>query len=216
MKRIIKSLVVVFAVAAIAGGATYAYFNDSKTISNNTFSAGTLSIELDANGIVNNNSTTPTLPVSLTNLYPGYNSADTGNYYYPAVANTGSLDFNWKFGLIQTSNVPGPNHGNLNDVLQVKIEESLENGGPWAYPAGGSFNCQNSVIWSPITYPNTTNVVVYDGNVSAYSGAVDMGTLAPGKGRCYRMSFSLDSSVGNPYQGSSAEYTIGVDAESIH
>ncbi|NTW89293.1 MAG: hypothetical protein HGB37_00030 [Candidatus Moranbacteria bacterium] len=47
MMKILKSVSMIAAVAAIAGGATYAYFSDKATVTNNTFSAGTLDIRVD-------------------------------------------------------------------------------------------------------------------------------------------------------------------------
>lgn len=47
MKNIIKSLVIVFAVAAVAGVATYSYFSDTETSVGNTISAGTLNLTVD-------------------------------------------------------------------------------------------------------------------------------------------------------------------------
>jgi predicted ribosomally synthesized peptide with SipW-like signal peptide len=47
MKNIIKSLLIIVAIAAVAGGATYAYFSDTATVSGNTFSTGTLNIRVD-------------------------------------------------------------------------------------------------------------------------------------------------------------------------
>src|SRR5665648_12594 len=44
MKNIIKSLLVVVAVAAVAGGATYAYFSSDVTVTGNTIATGTLKI----------------------------------------------------------------------------------------------------------------------------------------------------------------------------
>jgi len=46
MKNILKSLVIVVAVAAVAGGATWAYFTDQAKNTNNTFAAGTLDISV--------------------------------------------------------------------------------------------------------------------------------------------------------------------------
>ena len=206
MKSIIKSLVIVVAVAAVAGGATWAYFTSQASVTNNTFAAGTLKIVLDQNGIVNNTST-PTLPVSLNNLYPGYDGFAKGDFYYPAVANDGSLEFRWKFGLHQTAQTGA----NLDNVLNVRIDESLENAGPWAYPAGGTFNCQNAVIWNG-SYPHTTVVKKFEGNIADYSNVIPMGNLSSQTGRCYRISFSLPTSVNNTYQGAGATYTIGVQA----
>jgi predicted ribosomally synthesized peptide with SipW-like signal peptide len=65
MKNIVRSLLVVVAVAAIAGGATYSYFSDTETSAGNTFTAGTL--DLKVNGIDD------PLPIVLNseNMQPG-------------------------------------------------------------------------------------------------------------------------------------------------
>jgi predicted ribosomally synthesized peptide with SipW-like signal peptide len=47
MKSIIKSLLIIVAVTAVAGGATYAYFFDEETSTGNTFTAGTLDLKVD-------------------------------------------------------------------------------------------------------------------------------------------------------------------------
>lgn len=62
MKNIIKSLLVVVAVATIAGTATYSYFSDTETSAGNTFSAGTLDLEIQQSA---------TVPLNLTNMKPG-------------------------------------------------------------------------------------------------------------------------------------------------
>ncbi|HMB65929.1 MAG TPA: TasA family protein, partial [Patescibacteria group bacterium] len=49
MKKILLSLSVIVAVAAVAVGATTAYFSDQAVSEGNTFSAGTLDLEIDEN-----------------------------------------------------------------------------------------------------------------------------------------------------------------------
>jgi len=53
MKRIILSLVTIVTVAAIATGATVAYFSDTETSNSNTFAAGTLDLDVNGNNGVN-------------------------------------------------------------------------------------------------------------------------------------------------------------------
>jgi len=48
MKNIVKSLLIVVAVAAIAGGATWAYWTGSATLTGSTFSAGSLDLKIDS------------------------------------------------------------------------------------------------------------------------------------------------------------------------
>jgi predicted ribosomally synthesized peptide with SipW-like signal peptide len=84
MKSIIKSLLIVVAVAAIAGGATYAAWNSVKSSNENEFVAGTLNLQLSKNGY------TDTAVDSLfneTNLAPGAETAPKTLYF----KNTGSV-----------------------------------------------------------------------------------------------------------------------------
>lgn len=63
MLKIFKSLFVVTAIAVVAGTATWSHFTHTKTINNNTFSAGTVKISLEnPNGA---------LPFDIDNLAPG-------------------------------------------------------------------------------------------------------------------------------------------------
>jgi len=77
--KIILSLVVIFAVSAIAVGGTVAYFSDTETSTGNTFTAGSLDLVL-APG-------TP-LPFSVSNLVPG----QTGTGKVTLTNATGSID----------------------------------------------------------------------------------------------------------------------------
>ncbi|MFA6284910.1 MAG: TasA family protein [Parcubacteria group bacterium] len=124
MKNIIKSLVIVFAVAAIAGGATYAYFNDSKTISNNTFSAGTLTLDVTSGG---------SIPFSFTNMKPG----DTGDQTF-TIANSGTINGALSLTAFNVTNTGGKDSvGNLGDAVLVSFLDS-----------------SNNVIVSPMTLNN--------------------------------------------------------------
>lgn len=62
MLKIAKSLLLVFAVAAVATISTRAYFSDTKTIADNQFTTGTVNLTLD--GLVNK-------PIQALNMAPG-------------------------------------------------------------------------------------------------------------------------------------------------
>lgn len=76
---IFRSLFVIAAVAAIAGGATFAYYSDTATMSGNTFSAGTMDLRIDKdpsskNQVWSNGFTVPysyLQQLGLTNVAPG-------------------------------------------------------------------------------------------------------------------------------------------------
>ena len=81
MNKIILSLVTIFAVAAIATGATVAYFSDTETSNSNTFAAGTLDLKVDDQDDDN------IVSVTLNNLKPG----DTAQYQW-SWKNAGTID----------------------------------------------------------------------------------------------------------------------------
>jgi predicted ribosomally synthesized peptide with SipW-like signal peptide len=80
MKNIIKSLLIIVAVAAVAGGVTYSYFFDEETSTGNTFTAGTLDLELT-------NGETSNAPFVIGNVVPGWEKVITYT-----VKNAGSVD----------------------------------------------------------------------------------------------------------------------------
>src|SRR3989339_1504122 len=83
MKKIIISLAIVLAVGAIVTAATTAYFSDTETSTGNTFTAGTLTLD-----VLNQNETTP-LNVAVTNWAPGDEALVNFD-----VLNSGSLPMN--------------------------------------------------------------------------------------------------------------------------
>ncbi|HAV11559.1 MAG TPA: hypothetical protein DCX32_03370 [Candidatus Moranbacteria bacterium] len=67
MKNILKSFSIIVAIAAVAGGITYAIFSDTDTITGNT--VGTATVELDAKGEAASGIVSK--PIVATNLVPG-------------------------------------------------------------------------------------------------------------------------------------------------
>jgi spore coat-associated protein N len=112
MSIILRSAFVIAVVAAVAGGATYAWFTSQANMNNNTFSAGTLSISLsNPNG---------SLPFTITNWAPGKTTELRLD-----VKNTGTLDAK------VTGTVSGTWDGGLGDhYVSVKSIEYW-NGTAW-------------------------------------------------------------------------------------
>ncbi len=127
MLRIIKSLVVIAAASALAVGATSAYFSDQVTSTGNTFTAGTLTLNVDGQH-------SNVVKFNVSNLRPG--SQPKGTY---TVANVGTIN-----GYLDIENVtvtsqengcndaetlagdtscgdPGVGEGELQDVLNVRL-----------------------------------------------------------------------------------------------
>ncbi|MDR3559575.1 MAG: TasA family protein [Candidatus Pacebacteria bacterium] len=128
MKTIIKSLVLVMAVAAVAGGATYAYFSASATSTGNTFSTGTLKISIDGNDCTHHNpgffggvmynhdwdDCHGSAKIDVNNAQPG--NCETGKI---TVKNTGSLTAR------DLTIAPSKDNGALCDALNITTDNSL-------------------------------------------------------------------------------------------
>jgi len=123
MKNILKSLAVIVAVAGVAGGITYAYFSDTETSNANTFSAGTLDLNLDGGN-------TNVVKFNVSNMKPG--DQPTAGY---KVKNVGTVN-----GFLDLENVsvadqenvctepeveagdtPSSSQGELSSVVNVRL-----------------------------------------------------------------------------------------------
>lgn len=129
MTNILKSLFVVVAVAAVAGGATWAYFSDTETSNDNTFAAGSLDLKLDG-GDVN------VVKFTVNNMVPG--NQPKGTY---RVENAGSVNGYLDLESVSVTNKenscvdpestagdttcdnPGDGQGELQDVVNVRLFE---------------------------------------------------------------------------------------------
>lgn len=81
--KIFKSLSLIAAAVALIVGATYAYFSDSVTSSENTFSSGTLSI--------NDSKLTDAVELEIENMAPG----DVSDEYSVVIENNGTINLAW-------------------------------------------------------------------------------------------------------------------------
>ncbi|MGI6331859.1 MAG: TasA family protein [Zhaonellaceae bacterium] len=97
----------IFLVAALVGGATFAYFSDEATVANNTFAAGTLELKVDGEDYVEG--------ISLGNMAPG----DTSPYYTWVITNTGSLPGKLSISFSDIKNIAGP----INNPKEAALRE---------------------------------------------------------------------------------------------
>ena len=115
MKRIALSLMTIATVAIMATGATSAYFTDSKVVSWNTFTTGTVKI-----------GSTYQMPITVAGLYPG--AVKTSDIF--AVNYDGTIKGDLYYGF---KNVPG--YANLEPVVDFRIERVNADGShvEWVY-----------------------------------------------------------------------------------
>ncbi len=108
--KILKSLVIVFAMAALVGGLTGAYFSDQKKIEGNTVAAGTLYLEVGHGELK---------PWTISNFAPGY----TTEWEQASTTNTGSISGNLA---IYTQKTDGDDA--LYDALNIEVREGSSEG----------------------------------------------------------------------------------------
>lgn len=186
-RKIAISAISILASLALMGGATFAYFTDTKTSSDNTFASGTLDID-----IVQTGGTSGFIPFNVTGMQPGDMVAKCAG-----VSNIGTLDFRWHFSLTQISPTVTPN---LNDVLTATIQGWSGASAPTE--ADCAAESQNA-SW---------NTALYTGPISAATNPDRMGTLGHGQTAYYRVTVELPTSVTDAYQSGSAGYQFKVDA----
>jgi len=191
--KILKSLVIVVAMAAIAAGATGALFSDQESIAGNTFATGTLNLTLNHSA---------GKPFNVTAAYPGYQTnwayMDIFNGPYPPVA--GQLPFESYVWLSQSGGSAA-----LYNALEIDL-----------YDSGWDSNCGNGddvLIYSGLLtgitgQGNSTQTSDNDPN----SGGPGNDNVMPGNSDRVCQRLRLPSTAGNELQGLSTTFTEVVDA----
>lgn len=102
-KKILISLSVIAAVAAIAIGGTVAFFSDTETSTGNTFTAGELDLLVDIDGVIYNPLNRPIFTV--TDMKPGDDGEETISLHVDNDA-CGFVKFDLKSDLDNSCNEP--------------------------------------------------------------------------------------------------------------
>lgn len=199
MKTIIKSLLVVVAVAAVAGGATYAYFSDSVTVSGNTISAGTLDLRVDSNPLDTAYTWSNDFPSPLpafSNLKPG----DNLGHQIIDIKNMGNITGDASIRLQRTSSPDNELPANIN----VAISFDGDHDGTFGEEAGDksySFTLADF-------YANPNQLTL--GRITGTSDD-SVGNIASVK-----IEWSVPASAGNDIQGDSTTMNAIFGLEQIH
>lgn len=201
MKNIFKSLLVVVAVAAVAGGATYSYFSDTATISGNTFTAGTMDLKIDQNVVGTNYDWVDDFNVSTDNVANlGFRTANgwTGENY------GGFTDFLAQSGMQNLF----PGMPEREQIIDIKNVGSIAN--PMA-----TIDLNRTSGWSDLA--GVLNFKVYfkgdhddanwgdaklNGTVNDYNKAFDLGTITDEDGiASVKIVWTVPETAGNSIQG---------------
>jgi predicted ribosomally synthesized peptide with SipW-like signal peptide len=194
MKKILVSLMTIALVSALIGGGIYAYFSDVETSTGNTFTAGTLDLQVDSE-----NPWTSTA-VTVSDMEPGVAAADVDL----TCENVGTLTGDLYMKITSVTDT-----GNT-----INEPECAAEGGTWTSPSGPctgntpvddistqiTLNCE--VDATPVTgldnvllsaVPGTWTLIKDD--LSATSITLSIGG-------------TLDANAGNEYQGDRSTFTI--------
>jgi predicted ribosomally synthesized peptide with SipW-like signal peptide len=191
MKSIIKSLLVITAVAAVAGGATYAYFSSQATVLGSTFSAGTMDIKVDANPNPDfqqwESSFTVPSDYFVKNLYPGYPAKGEHNWQVLDIKNDSTVDGNATIKFDVTSWSTSAMGDDLNFTVYYDGENNGFGDNPTAIASGS----------------------LAEWNHNVYS----LGVLSANKIASVKIVWSVPASAGNEIQGASVilDTTFGLD-----
>jgi predicted ribosomally synthesized peptide with SipW-like signal peptide len=207
MKSIIKSLLIVVAVAAVAGGATWSYFNDTATINNETFSAGTvtLNINTDDTYYTNGGTVRTTVQDHFENLKPG----DTMRQWV-TLHNAGSLDI----GSLTIQATPVNDPAGLLSQIKVSVI-GYDNNPPFANNA--YFTPGWGTGGSPInSWLTAAPQDILSSAAVQWSPGPVPGKITPTQDDLIVLDFVVPTTMGNAYQGASANFDLVFTAEQVH
>ena len=207
-KKILVSLIVIGVVAAIAIGGTSAYFSDTEKSENNTFTAGTMDLNIDG-------ANTAVQTMNLSNKAPG----DSGNER-SLLKNVGSLDGELDIAMGTVTNYPctdatygkndgteyctadaGALGGNAQMALYIDVDES------------GDWSTNDIGLKSDTTkYINTGSVALDYDTINNYSGTVWNnvydGLMAAGDQDGFVIDWKVPTSATNDIQGDALKFDV--------
>jgi spore coat-associated protein N len=195
MKNITKSLLMITAVAALAIGGTVAYFSDTETSTGNTFTTGTVDIN------VNGSSWSQQSPYAIKDMKPGYT-----DYINFKINNTGTNPANvWKkLSSMVTTKIISGTAVDLKD--QIVYDLSVKVYGPSTDP---------NPIWFQTIYTAADLKTLADVYGSTDGHGVLLGMIPAGGHMDVVQSYHMKEAAGNEYQGETMTFNMDLYAEQL-
>lgn len=205
MKRIFLGLFTIGVTAAIAVGVTRAYFTDTQTNTGNTFTAGTLVVNLDGEDSDGEPVNSPFFDVS--DMVPGGATSSA----YLEVRNDGSMDMLFRSYALR-DNDPNIDSEQMSDQLNVKV--TLNPSGYDAPEGYTAYGPADSLItdpegdgWIPLSS------LIGEGNaLNNVDAAFDDVPLQPGFVAIYRIEVRLPFDTPDEWQNRNFTGDLVVDA----
>lgn len=202
MNKILISLSIIGAVAAVAVGGTMAYFSDAETSTGNTFTAGTLDIAVNGD-----NPWEEASPYVFSNLQP-----DDNKDINVTLSNVGTVDAVVWGKVKVTAEI---------DNLQSEPECSAE-GGTWSETSCSGQTAAKNDLSTQLVYSmkiGGNDNIKKDWNlrVSDVNDLwIPIGKLAAGATLAVDQNYYFDQTAGNEYQGDEMQVDIIFYAEQIN
>lgn len=197
MKRILISLMTIAVVGALIGGGIYAYFSDTESSTGNTFTAGTLDLQVDSE-----NPWTST-GVTVSNMEPGVAATDvdlicenvgtlTGDLYMRITSVTDS-------GGTETYACGAPISGNVSSEPECAAEIAITNRVD-DISTQITLNCE--VDGSPVAGLDGVLLSAVPATWTLIQDDMSAGSITLSIGG------TLDANAANEYQGDESTFTI--------
>ena len=191
MSKITLSLIMIAAVGAIVVGAIGAYFSDTEISTGNTFTAGTLDLNLEGDNI-------DVLMFNVSSLAPGSSGDEEVN-----LENVGNLDGFLDISFLNLVNDDVSCNDPESDVDETcgtgQVGELADNLDVLAYLDENDNNVYNA----------GTDVLIYDNKaVDIVGEQLSDQALNSGSTKIFRLEWSVDSSVGNIIQSDNTGFDV--------
>jgi len=208
-KGILMSILMIGVVAMAAGAGTFAYFSDTETSTENTFTAGTLDLTLSNDGTTYTDGVTATWTAS--NMKPGDTGVDT---LY--IKNAGSISGYIDLSGIGVTDAEGANPesettGVMSDDLKIQLW--IDTDGDEVVDVDGAGNLLEESVYpaAAIGAPDP-GMATIDGIASSYD--LDE-PISAGSVINLTMKWELPTGTGNDVQGDSVTLEMTVELDQI-
>jgi predicted ribosomally synthesized peptide with SipW-like signal peptide len=197
-KKMLLSLLVIGVVSVSAGAGTWAYFSDTEMSTDNTFTAGTL--DLDLSDGTDDGTDSETLTWVAGNMAPG----DVAASATMTVTNVGTLAGNLDISDIDVLNDPGTTP----ESEDISVSEDGELGANLIIDM--FFDTNNDGV------NDASETTIYTGALDGIAASYDLDEGIAASGVTYiTINYDLPSTTGNDVQGDTVELEFTVELDQI-
>ncbi|MGB9903868.1 MAG: TasA family protein [Desulfotomaculales bacterium] len=189
-KKIFASMFMIALMAALVGGATFAYFNDTETSTGNSFAAGTLDLKLDG-GDDN------VVKFTASNLAPGQSGKGTWT-----IRNAGNIN-----GFVDLTGITVVNTG-----ATPGTSEFADGSGD----LGANMNVRLFIDANGNGDYDTGDTEIYNGPLNSIASDYNLNLpLNSGETKYIGLAWNIPGTVGNSIQGDSVSFSMTFSLEQI-